>query len=1136
MTKSLDFKKLLALALAVGLPAAALAEKGPGRFSDALASKKAAVSADRLDDTLSGTWHDGTRVKPEGAVRPVSTVTPGHLAQRAEASALRVLNMTFLTGQSANDSAFGGQAVASHLSLRPTLSGNGNFVAFTSLAGNLVAGDTNGMGDVFRYDIGSGTIEMASPGDNEGSSGIETFLDGSGRHFQLWVNSLSDDGNLVCYTSDSAHSAFHAGDQNNLPDVYVRNMTGGTYTRVSVDSGGIEGTDGRSIDGVIAGDGSAVAYASLNTFGNPNDQNSFANVDTGASDGGFDVFWKDTSTLSPNADQVSSNVMVSAEFGTTDSTSVNMITGAEATTLAQRPWISGDGQLVVYDSNNPRITSGAGVSGVLHHVYMWNATSGTNTLVSTNSDGSANNGAGQSATTPISSFNPHISSNGQWVTFTSNLDLLGTLGGNGAPQIYVRDLSDPASIRIANALSDGTRVSPAFFRGGSPTVDNNGNVTFVSGGDIGASDNNGLTDVYYKAYDAAPPAATGTLLRVSAAPGGPENSKGISSYGNAFFDGAHDRAWHDPAGSHFVFSHEAPELDTSGPGTFNLRNIFVADHDASPAITGITKATQGDPTIDATIALDESVTANHYGRRGAAGQGGGVVQAPSISANGQWMAFTGHARSMVDLDGDFDEDLEAFVSVVNLVSGQVIMGSRDINGAYMENSFFGFGDEQSATFGDIIFDDIFPRFGGGLQVWGAGVNNAGGYAFYTLNDFGDGAGSGPGQVLWAATSTSPVQQLTNEINGGPIGVLNGGVFFASLSNDVDFTPNGRYFFFNSDSVNVASGFANNIGGAGIGVTEGYRYDTMADDIILASVRRDGSNPDGETFVINTSNDGNRCLIFNVDANLGANIGTFTSQINRLWMRDFTAPANSQVFLVEANATGAAAATTDAGIDVNSTMGTGADLSGDGTKVVFESNADNMVAGVTGQDGLQVYLKTLDGGIGGVGGFASTGPVTLLSANNTSGMGVDVSVGEFAQDAAMSNDGNVYVFTSNATLTGAADPDNNPATMTQAGFDIFYRAADSFGGQGGGTGSVLLASKNASDEQFTVPASATVDRPTAYTNGNFAFVIFETDSASATEDIGGSPHIAGAASSASAYWIASFTGGMTAADDSWALFE
>ena len=46
--------------------------------------------------------------------------------------------------------------------LRPSISADGRYVAFTSNASNLVAGDTNGASDVFVRDLQTGAITRVS--------------------------------------------------------------------------------------------------------------------------------------------------------------------------------------------------------------------------------------------------------------------------------------------------------------------------------------------------------------------------------------------------------------------------------------------------------------------------------------------------------------------------------------------------------------------------------------------------------------------------------------------------------------------------------------------------------------------------------------------------------------------------------------------------------------------------------------------------------------------------------------------------------------------------------------------------------------------------------------------------------------
>jgi hypothetical protein len=107
----------------------------------------------------------------------------------------------------------------------PSLSGDGRYVCFSSLASDLVAGDTNGWADAFRRDRLSGITELVSVGlnaqpGNGQSAGGQCSLDGR------FVAFMSQASNLV------------VGDTNAEWDVFVRDTAAATTTRVSVDSVG----------------------------------------------------------------------------------------------------------------------------------------------------------------------------------------------------------------------------------------------------------------------------------------------------------------------------------------------------------------------------------------------------------------------------------------------------------------------------------------------------------------------------------------------------------------------------------------------------------------------------------------------------------------------------------------------------------------------------------------------------------------------------------------------------------------------------------------------------------------------------------------------------------------------------------
>jgi Tol biopolymer transport system component len=117
------------------------------------------------------------------------------------------------------------KAQANGRSYQPDISADGRYVTFASPATNLVAGDTNGTTDVFRRDLTSGVTVRVSTGSGTGGSQDP---------------SISADGRYVAFSSDAA--GLVPGDTNGAQDLFVRDLSAGTTVRVSVASGGTQGT------------------------------------------------------------------------------------------------------------------------------------------------------------------------------------------------------------------------------------------------------------------------------------------------------------------------------------------------------------------------------------------------------------------------------------------------------------------------------------------------------------------------------------------------------------------------------------------------------------------------------------------------------------------------------------------------------------------------------------------------------------------------------------------------------------------------------------------------------------------------------------------------------------------------------
>jgi len=108
-------------------------------------------------------------------------------------------------------------------SFEPSISSDGRFVAFSSVATNLVTGDTNNVRDIFVRDRVAGTTTRV----NVATGGAQAL------GLISTTPAISGDGRRVAFVS-FASNLVH-GDTNNTGDIFLRDRAAGTTTRVSVD-------------------------------------------------------------------------------------------------------------------------------------------------------------------------------------------------------------------------------------------------------------------------------------------------------------------------------------------------------------------------------------------------------------------------------------------------------------------------------------------------------------------------------------------------------------------------------------------------------------------------------------------------------------------------------------------------------------------------------------------------------------------------------------------------------------------------------------------------------------------------------------------------------------------------------------
>src|SRR5262245_38525579 len=135
-------------------------------------------------------------------------------------------------------------APSSDSSFDAAISSDGRWVAFASYAGDFVAGDTNGRGDVYVRDRQTGTVTRESLA-TDGAEGNEHSAE-------------------VALSSDGAHVAFRSratnlvpDDTNGWADVFVRDRETGVLERVSV---GAPAPDWDAYAPSISRDGQVVAF------------------------------------------------------------------------------------------------------------------------------------------------------------------------------------------------------------------------------------------------------------------------------------------------------------------------------------------------------------------------------------------------------------------------------------------------------------------------------------------------------------------------------------------------------------------------------------------------------------------------------------------------------------------------------------------------------------------------------------------------------------------------------------------------------------------------------------------------------------------------------------------------------------
>jgi Tol biopolymer transport system component len=321
------------------------------------------------------------------------------------------------TGQTTRVSVASDGTQANGHSYDPSISADGRYVAFASLASNLVSGDTNGAWDVFVHDRQTGETTRVSVA-SDGTQAIGFFFGSS--------PSISADGRYVAF--DSWATNLVSGDTNDKPDVFVHDRQTGQTTRVSVSSDGTQANNGANYPSISA-DGRYVAFESSST-----------NLVSGDTNSVTDIFVHDRQTGQTTRVSVSS-----------DGTQANEGPGWSGKNSS----ISADGRYVAFHSYADNLVSGDTNSAT--DIFVHDRQTGVTTRVSIASDGTQANGFSSS---------PSISADGRYVAFMSGATNLVSGDTNNARDVFVHGREGniaPTVVSITRADPNPTSAASVTF-------------------------------------------------------------------------------------------------------------------------------------------------------------------------------------------------------------------------------------------------------------------------------------------------------------------------------------------------------------------------------------------------------------------------------------------------------------------------------------------------------------------------------------------------------------------------------------------------------------------------------------------------------------------------------------------------
>jgi Tol biopolymer transport system component len=350
------------------------------------------------------------------------------------------------------------------ISVRPSISADGQRVAFLSAADNLSPDDTDGYSDVLVKDLRTGQVTVASRTE-----------DGTKAVGGADSATLSADGLAVGFSSNAMNLSPEATDGES--HIYLKRLDSGTLTLV---------------------DGGTIARP---------DEQGGASAPSLSADGWVVAFVTDAGGLDPtDTDQRADVYVRDLRSGEIRLASVNAA-GVKGDLPSTGPSLSADGGLVAFETSSGNLVPDDTDDG--SDVYVKNVAEGALQLASTDASGAnADRSAGY----------PSLSPDGRFVAFSSDATNLGLPSEALAKQIYRKDLESrelvPVSVTADGQPGDYLSIEPSITAGGAVVAFVSPSTNLVPDGD------NRVADVFARQFveQQSPPDTTPPTVEVTVPP------------------------------------------------------------------------------------------------------------------------------------------------------------------------------------------------------------------------------------------------------------------------------------------------------------------------------------------------------------------------------------------------------------------------------------------------------------------------------------------------------------------------------------------------------------------------------------------------------------------------------------------